>query len=84
MTSIKFWLDPILNSHNTPVPPSKFQHNPTYGLEYVFEEFQDGYHGMILAVLNLTVAQMPPTNSAQSNLAFGRKCGLKILDIGTE
>ena len=66
------------------------------------EEFQDGCHGrhlghlngMILAILNLYVAPMPPIKF-QLNLTygFGRSCHLKdfklaavvaILDIGTE
>ena len=42
----------------------------------LFEEFQDGHigypNGTILAILNLHVATMPPTVSAQSNLWFCR------------
>ena len=73
----------ILNLLNTPIPPIKFQFNPTNCLGVVnpimFWE--------ILAILNLHVAPMPPTNFQLSQTPFGCRCGLKIftiLDIGTE
>ena len=67
----------------------------------LFEEFQDDHHGghlgyskgMILAILNLYVAQMPPTTFWLNLTWIGRRCHLKnfemaamvaILDIGTE
>ena len=59
-----------LNLYVAPVPPIKFQFNPTYGLGGdIFEDFQEDQHGghrgyqkeMILAILNLHVTPVPPT-----------------------
>ena len=60
----------ILNTYVAPMPPIKFQLNPTMVWEEIlFEDFQDGQHGshlgywnrMILAILTLHMAPMPPT-----------------------
>ena len=63
----------ILNLYLAPLPPIKFQLNPTNGLE---GDFKDGRYGghlgywnrMILAILILHVAQMPPTFAFGLNL----------------
>ena len=68
----------ILNLSVTVMLPIKFWPNPTFSLEMLFEEFQDGLHdghlgyqnGTILAILNLYVAPMPPIKF-QLNLTYG-------------
>ena len=70
----------IFNLYVAPMPPIKFQLNPSYGLvgEVSFEEFQYGRHGShlgyrngtILAILNLYVAPIPPIKF-RLNLTYG-------------
>ena len=63
-----------------------------------FEDFQDGRHGghfgyrkrIILAILNLHVAPMPPNKFGLNLTGFPSRCGFEmaaqaaILDIGME
>ena len=60
----------VLNLQISPMPPTKFQLNPTYLPEQIsFQDFQAGHHGghlgywngTSLAILNLHVTPMPPT-----------------------
>ena len=92
----------ILNLHNTPMPPIKFQLNPTCHVEDIFwriSRWLPWWPSWIFEWNNFSNSESPchPNAShqlsAQSNLPFGSRCGLKIfkmapmvaiLDIGTE
>ena len=54
---------------------------PTVWEERSLEDFQDGCHGTILAILNLYDAPMPSTISTQSNLLFGSRYQLKTFKM---
>ena len=84
----------ILNLQVAPMPPIKFQLNPTYkfGRRFCFEEFQDGHYGghigyqkaTVLAILKLHVTLMPPIKFLlKSDTGFGRRCDLRNFEMAT-
>ena len=83
----------ILNLYVAPMPPIKFQLNPTNGLGGdVILDFQYGRHrghlgyrnGMTLSLLSLNVAQIPHHVWAQSDLGFVSRCGFKIFKMASQ
>ena len=67
------------------------QSDSRFGMRWRFEDFQEGrYCGHLanrnrkyLAILNLRVAPMPPSNFGLNLTEFGRRCGLKIFKMAT-
>ena len=82
----------FLNLHVSPMPPTKFQLNPTYFPEQIsFQDNQAGHHGghlgywngTNLAILNLHVTQMPLTKVELNPTTFRSRHGLKIFKMAT-
>ena len=93
----------ILNLYDAPMPPSKFKLNLTYGSRgyAVLKKLEGSHHGghlgyrngTMLAIESLCRPNASHQVSAQSDVAFESRCGLKIfkmaavaaiLDIGTK